>query len=88
MEPATQSAHHLASMLSNILLFFGIVEPLLQRLRMSPVLAYLLCGVMIGPFGLAALLDRYAWLAAFSIKDLDTVQMLGGSAGQPLLVKF
>ena len=80
MEHATQSAHHLAPMLSNILLFFGIagiVVPLLQRLRMSPVLAYLLCGVMIGPFGLAALLDRYPWLAAVSIKDLGTVQMLG-----------
>ena len=38
MEHATQSAHHLAPMLSNILLFFGIagiVVPLLQRLRMG-----------------------------------------------------
>jgi monovalent cation:H+ antiporter-2, CPA2 family len=80
MEHATHSAHHLALMFSNILLFFGIagvVVPQLQRLRMSPVLAYLLCGVIIGPFGLAALADRYPWLAAVTIKELGTVQMLG-----------
>jgi monovalent cation:H+ antiporter-2, CPA2 family len=80
MEHATHSAHHLALMFSNILLFFGIagvVVPLLQRLRMSPVLAYLLCGVIIGPFGLAALADRYPWLAAVTIKELGTVRMLG-----------
>jgi monovalent cation:H+ antiporter-2, CPA2 family len=65
---------------SRILLFFGIagvVVPLLQRLRMSPVLAYLLCGVVIGPYGLAAMADTYPWLSAVTIKELNTVQMLG-----------
>jgi CPA2 family monovalent cation:H+ antiporter-2 len=80
MEPVVTSPHHLALILSNILLFFGIagvVVPLLQRLRMSPVLAYLLCGVVIGPYGLAALADTYPWLSAVSIKELGTVQTLG-----------
>jgi CPA2 family monovalent cation:H+ antiporter-2 len=80
MEHAAPAAHHLALILSNILLFFGIAGiavPLLQRLRMSPVLAYLLCGVFIGPYGLAALTDSYPWLSAITIDDLSTVQMLG-----------
>lgn len=80
MEQSTHNVHHLALMVSNLLLFFGIAGvavPLLQRLRMSPVLAYLLCGVAIGPFGLAALTEAYPWLSAFTIKELDTVQMLG-----------
>jgi CPA2 family monovalent cation:H+ antiporter-2 len=40
MEHTAPDAHHLALILSNILLFFGIAGiavPLLQRLRMSPV---------------------------------------------------
>jgi len=72
--------HHLALILSNILLFFGIagvVVPLLQKLRMSPILAYLLCGVVVGPYGLAALTDAYPWLSAVTIKELGTVQALG-----------
>ena len=80
MDHATASAQHLTQILQNILLFFGIAGiavPLLQRLRMSPVLAYLLCGVLIGPFGLGALTERYPWLVAFTIKDIGTVQMLG-----------
>jgi len=80
MEHAAPAAHHLALILSNILLFFGIAGiavPLLQRLRMSPVLAYLLCGVFIGPYGLAALADSYPWLSVITIDDLSTVQRLG-----------
>jgi CPA2 family monovalent cation:H+ antiporter-2 len=80
MEAAAASAHHLIDILSNILLFFGIAGvavPLLQRLKMSPVLAYLVCGLLIGPYGLAALSGEYPWLKAVSINELDKVQMLG-----------
>jgi CPA2 family monovalent cation:H+ antiporter-2 len=44
---------------------------------MSPVLAYLLCGVVIGPYGLAALADSYPWLSFITIDDLSTVKTLG-----------
>lgn len=80
MEENVNSPHHLALILSNILLFFGIAGiavPFLQRLKMSPVLAYLLCGVVIGPHGLGELTDSYNWLSAVTIKDISTVQMLG-----------
>jgi CPA2 family monovalent cation:H+ antiporter-2 len=68
------------SVMSNVLLFFGIaglVVPLLQHLKMSSVLAYLMCGVAIGPYGLAALSDAHVWLGPFVIKEAQTVQMLG-----------
>lgn len=81
MEPhAATSAQHMLEVLSHILLFFGIAGiavPLLQRLRMSPVLAYLLCGIIVGPFGLAALADDFSWLTAISIRDANTVHLLG-----------
>lgn len=80
MEQAAPNAHHLTLILSHILLFFGIAGiavPLLQRLRMSTVLAYLLCGLAIGPYGLAAFSDSYSWLSAITFTDIGTVQMLG-----------
>ena len=33
----------------------GVVIPLVQRLRFSPVLGYMLVGMAVGPFGLGAL---------------------------------
>jgi CPA2 family monovalent cation:H+ antiporter-2 len=43
------SPHPLDALIPTILLFFGIaglVVPLLQRLKISPVLGYLMCGVV------------------------------------------
>lgn len=80
MEPVAQHAHQLTPILSNMLLFFGIAGiavPLLQRLQMSPVLAYLVCGIIIGPYGLAVFADHYPWLASITIKELGTVHILG-----------
>ena len=80
MEPALHSAQHLGQVLPDLLLFFGLaglVVPLLQRLRLSSVLAYLLCGVAIGPYGLSALADDYPWLTFLTIADRATVEMLG-----------
>ena len=36
----------------------GVVAPLFVRLRVSPVLGYLLAGVALGPFGLGKLAER------------------------------
>jgi CPA2 family monovalent cation:H+ antiporter-2 len=54
----------------------GIVVPLFHRLRLSPVLGFLLVGVAIGPYGIARLvgptdLARYAVIA-----DLEGVRAL------------
>jgi CPA2 family monovalent cation:H+ antiporter-2 len=47
----------------DVLIFLAIavtVTPLCQRLRVSPVLGYLLAGSMVGPFGLALMQDGEA----------------------------
>ena len=80
MADAAHNPHDLTLIISNILLFFGVggvIVPLLQRLRISPVVAYLLCGVVIGPYGLAAFTNDYPWLTNITIKDTNTVHVLG-----------
>jgi len=54
----------------------GIVVPLIQRLRVSPVLGFLAVGLVIGPFGLARLTDELPWLAYVVIPDLEGVRAL------------
>ncbi len=80
MESIGAEAHHLVNLLSRILLFFGIagvVVPFLQRFKISSILSYLLCGIIIGPHGLASLSSTYPWLDYFTIENTTTVQMLG-----------
>ena len=40
----------------------GVVIPLFHRLRVSPVIGFMLVGVVVGPFGLASLAPRWRWL--------------------------
>lgn len=47
----------------------GIVIPAFARLRINPVIGFILVGIVAGPFGLGALTDRYPWLEAVSITD-------------------
>ncbi|MCB1679651.1 MAG: monovalent cation:proton antiporter-2 (CPA2) family protein [Halioglobus sp.] len=54
----------------------GIIVPLLHRLRISPVLGFLLVGVVIGPYGLGLYTDRVDWLGWVVFADLQGVQAL------------
>src|ERR1700744_3497696 len=47
----------------------GVVIPLFHRLRVSPVLGFMLVGVVVGPFGIASVAPRVAWLSAITIGD-------------------
>jgi CPA2 family monovalent cation:H+ antiporter-2 len=38
----------------------GVVVPLFHRLRLSPVLGFMLVGIVVGPFGLASLIPHLA----------------------------
>lgn len=79
VEPAVLSSHPIVDALSTLLLFFGIagvVVPLLQRARLSPVLAYLACGIAVGPFGLATFATHAPWLHYVTIRDTDKVHLL------------
>ena len=57
-----------------LLIAAGIVVPLLHRLRISPVLGYLLVGCLIGPFGLGLLAADIPLLAALTITEVHGVR--------------
>jgi monovalent cation:H+ antiporter-2, CPA2 family len=54
----------------------GVVVPLFQRLRISPILGFLTAGVALGPFGLGALADRVAWLDALTVRSPEDIRVL------------
>lgn len=54
----------------------GVVVPIFHRLRVSPVLGYLIVGGIIGPYGLGLWVDSFPPLGYAVIQDLDGVQAL------------
>lgn len=54
----------------------GIAVPLLSRLKVSPVLGYLLIGGLIGPYGLGLLAADYPALSQVVISDIEGVRAL------------
>ena len=54
----------------------GVVAPLFFRLRVSPVLGYLLAGVALGPYGLGSLAAKAPWLGAFAISNVETIDRI------------
>lgn len=54
----------------------GIAVPLLSRLKVSPVLGYLLIGGLIGPYGLGLLVGDYPALSHAVISDIEGVRGL------------
>ena len=47
----------------------GLVIPAFARLKISPVIGFILVGVVVGPFGLGTLVDRWPWLFYVTISD-------------------
>ncbi len=52
----------------------GVVIPLFHRLKVSPVLGFMLVGVIVGPFGLGALADAHPWLRLVTIAESDSIR--------------
>lgn len=79
MEEIPQTVHSFISLIPLLVIFAiaGIFVPLFQRLKLSPVLGYLICGVIIGPFGLALLNDEVPFLKNVTITDTVTVALIG-----------
>jgi CPA2 family monovalent cation:H+ antiporter-2 len=50
------------------------VIPLFHRLRLSPVLGFMLVGIAVGPFGLATLADRFPLLGAITLNRPESIQ--------------
>lgn len=56
-----------------ILAAAAVVIPLFHRLRLSPVLGFILVGVAVGPFGLATLAGRLPLLRAVTLSRPETI---------------
>lgn len=72
MEPT--HAHALYKEALIVLGAAGVVIPLVQRLRLSPVLGYMLVGMAVGPFGFGALTARLPFLSVVTIDDPAAIQ--------------
>lgn len=65
--------------LKELLVILGaaaIVVPLFYRLKISPILGYILCGVLLGPYFLGALAKDYEFLRLITIKDKKTIETM------------
>jgi len=52
----------------------GLVIPAFARFRISPVIGFILVGVLVGPAGLGALVPRAPWLYYLTISDPDAIE--------------
>jgi monovalent cation:H+ antiporter-2, CPA2 family len=51
----------------------GIVIPAFARFRISPIIGFILVGLLVGPAGLGAIVETYPWLANVTISEPDAV---------------
>ena len=52
----------------------GIVIPAFARMRITPVIGFILVGIIAGPFVLGALAREHSWLHLFSISDAQRIE--------------
>lgn len=51
----------------------GIVIPAFARARITPVIGFILVGILVGPHGLGALVPNFPWLYYVSITEPDAI---------------
>ncbi|TLG76931.1 cation:proton antiporter [Methylocystis sp. B8] len=54
----------------------GVIVPLFHRIKVSPVLGFLVAGAALGPFGLGRFARDHEWAANFSITNVEGVSNL------------
>src|SRR2546430_10172344 len=51
----------------------GIVIPAFARIRISPIIGFILIGMLVGPSGLGALTPQYPWLHYVTISNPEAI---------------
>jgi monovalent cation:H+ antiporter-2, CPA2 family len=51
----------------------GIVIPVFARFRITPIIGFIVIGVLVGPFGLGSLVERIPWLYYITISDPEAL---------------
>jgi CPA2 family monovalent cation:H+ antiporter-2 len=52
----------------------GLVIPAFARIRISPVIGFILVGALVGPFGLGSLIKSQPWLYYLTISDPHSIE--------------
>ena len=68
------SAELSSPMLSDALVILGaagLVIPVFTRFRITPIIGFILVGLLVGPFGLGRLVFEHPWLSYVTITDPD-----------------
>jgi CPA2 family monovalent cation:H+ antiporter-2 len=71
--------NHVWHVLGDVLLILalsGLIIPILQRIKVSPALGYLLCGLLIGPHALGLLAADISILSYFVVTDTELILKL------------
>ncbi len=55
----------------------GIIIPTFARFRITPIIGFILVGILVGPFGLGALSSHYQWLDWVTISDAEAIKPFG-----------
>jgi len=52
----------------------GVVIPAFARFRITPIIGFILVGIMLGPSGLGGLSDQFKWLQYITINDREAIE--------------
>jgi monovalent cation:H+ antiporter-2, CPA2 family len=52
----------------------GIIIPAFARFRITPIIGFLLIGILVGPAGLGSLVEEYPWLYHITITDSASIE--------------
>ena len=52
----------------------GLVIPLFARFRVTPVIGFILVGLLVGPHGLGSLTGDHPWLYYVTISDAEAIE--------------
>ncbi len=55
----------------------GIVIPAFARFRITPIIGFILVGILVGPMGLGTLVPRYPLLEWVTITNPEAIRPIG-----------